>query len=95
MYLSIRSQTPAVKTSENHPAPIYFFGLNIYFCFNMPKPLDPQTKKHLAARVKYYKEMGIHDFYRQPVEPSVELALQPVAETTPEKDPKFRRRCRL
>src|SRR4249920_2805581 len=47
----------------------------------MPKPLDPQTRKHLAARVKYYKEMGIHDFYRQPIDPSVELALQPVAET--------------
>jgi DNA polymerase len=53
----------------------------------MPKPLDPQTKKHLAARVKYYKEMGIHDFYRQPIDPSVELALQPVAESTPEKVP--------
>jgi uracil-DNA glycosylase len=48
----------------------------------MPKPLDPQTKKHLAARVKYYKEMGIHDFYRQPIDPSVEPALQPVPETT-------------
>jgi len=47
----------------------------------MPKPLDPQTKKHLAARVKYYKEMGIHDFYRQPIDPSVELAVQPVTET--------------
>jgi uracil-DNA glycosylase family 4 len=43
----------------------------------MPKPLDPQTKKHLAARVKYYKEMGIHDFYRQAIDPNVELALQP------------------
>jgi uracil-DNA glycosylase len=51
----------------------------------MPKPLDPQIKKHLAARVKYYKEMGIHDFYRQPVDPSVELALQAVAENEPEK----------
>lgn len=49
----------------------------------MPKPLDPQTKKHLAARVKYYKEMGIYDFYRRPVEEGVELALQPVAETVP------------
>ena len=49
----------------------------------MPKPLDPQTKKQLAARVKYYKEMGIHDFYRQPIDPSVELALQPVAEDMP------------
>lgn len=53
----------------------------------MPKPLDPQTKKHLAARVKYYKEMGIHDFYRQPVDPSVELVLEPIAESTPEKVP--------
>jgi DNA polymerase len=49
----------------------------------MPKSLDPETKKQLAARVKYYKEMGIHDFYRQPIDPSVELALQPVAESAP------------
>ncbi|HSK43238.1 MAG TPA: uracil-DNA glycosylase [Candidatus Binatia bacterium] len=53
----------------------------------MPKPLDPQTKKQLAARVKYYKEMGIHDFYRQPIDPNVELGLQPGAESTPEKVP--------
>jgi uracil-DNA glycosylase len=46
----------------------------------MPKPLDPQTKKQLAARVKYYKEMGIHDFYRQPIDPSIELVVPPVAE---------------
>jgi DNA polymerase len=45
----------------------------------MPKPLDPQTQKHLASRVKYYKEMGIHDFYRRPVEEGAELAL-PVAD---------------
>jgi uracil-DNA glycosylase len=51
----------------------------------MPKSLDPQTKQHLAARVKYYKEMGIHDFYRQPIDPNVEQVLQPVAESTPEK----------
>jgi uracil-DNA glycosylase family 4 len=49
----------------------------------MPKPLDPQTKKHLAARVKYYKEMGIYDFYRRPVEEGIELALQPAAEAIP------------
>lgn len=33
----------------------------------MPKPLDPSTKKQLAARVNYYREMGVHDFYRRPV----------------------------
>jgi DNA polymerase len=49
----------------------------------MPKALDPQTKKHLAARVKYYKEMGIYDFYRRPVEEGAELALQSVAESEP------------
>lgn len=33
----------------------------------MPKSLDPVTKQQLAARVNYYREMGIHDFYRRPV----------------------------
>jgi len=32
----------------------------------MPKPLDPAIKKQLAARVDYYREMGIYDFYRWP-----------------------------
>src|ERR1051326_6752056 len=34
----------------------------------MPKPLDDTTKKQLAAHVNYYREMGIYDFYRRPVE---------------------------
>lgn len=33
----------------------------------MSKPLDDATKKQLAARVNYYREMGIHDFYRRSV----------------------------
>jgi len=33
----------------------------------MPRNLDPETKKHLAARVNYYREMGIYDFYRRPI----------------------------
>jgi DNA polymerase len=37
----------------------------------MPKPLDAETKKQLIARVNYYRELGIHDFYRQPVPESV------------------------
>ena len=53
----------------------------------MPKPLDPQTKKHLASRVNYYREMGIHDFYRRPVEEGTELALTPAAEDMPMKTP--------
>ena len=34
----------------------------------MPKSLDDATKKQLAARVNFYREMGIYDFYRRPVE---------------------------
>src|SRR5690349_982583 len=49
----------------------------------MSKSLDPETKKQLASRVKYYKEMGIHDFYRRPVEEGAELALQPVTDDPP------------
>ena len=37
----------------------------------MPKPLDPETRKQLAARVNYYREMGIYDFYRRPAKESV------------------------
>ena len=36
----------------------------------MPKGLDPTAKKHLIARVNYYRDMGIHDFYRRPVSES-------------------------
>jgi uracil-DNA glycosylase family 4 len=53
----------------------------------MPKPLDPQTKKQLVARVKYYKEMGIYDFYRRPVEEGAEVVLQPVGENPPVNTP--------
>jgi uracil-DNA glycosylase family 4 len=78
----IRSPAPLQRQAKI-AAPIYFFDLNIYFCCNMPKPLDPQTKKHLAARVNYYREMGIHDFYRRPVEEGAELALHIVADDVP------------
>jgi uracil-DNA glycosylase len=42
----------------------------------MPKQLDPAMKKALAARLNYYREMGIYDFYRRPVEEGApEIAL--------------------
>src|ERR1700685_616067 len=33
----------------------------------MPRMLDPEVRRALAARIRYYNEMGIYDFYRQPV----------------------------
>src|SRR5437899_12325700 len=41
----------------------------------MPKPLDPATKEQLIARVNYYREMGIHDFYRRPAASSAEAEI--------------------
>jgi DNA polymerase len=33
----------------------------------MPSTLDPELRSALAARIRYYNEMGIYDFYRRPV----------------------------
>jgi DNA polymerase len=32
----------------------------------MPRTLDPKLRRALAARIRYYNEMGIYDFYRRP-----------------------------
>jgi uracil-DNA glycosylase family 4 len=56
------------KDKQKSACPIYFPRLTIYFACSMPKPLDEATKKQLAARVNYYREMGIYDFYRRNVE---------------------------
>jgi uracil-DNA glycosylase len=31
----------------------------------MPRILDPELRRALAARIRYYNEMGIYDFYRR------------------------------
>src|SRR5438445_8389903 len=33
----------------------------------MSSTLDPNLRRALADRVRYYKELGIYDFYRQPL----------------------------
>ena len=33
----------------------------------MPHALDPELRRALSARIRYYNEMGIYDFYRRPV----------------------------
>ena len=46
----------------------------------MPEKSDTEAGRQIAARVEYYRDMGIYDFYRQPVEaipqagPSPEMA---------------------
>jgi uracil-DNA glycosylase len=40
----------------------------------MPTALDPQLKLALAERIRYYNELGIHDFYRR--EAAVQIQLE-------------------
>ena len=51
----------------------------------MPKPIDPALQQQLAARVNYYREMGIYDFYRRPVDESLELEAVTASEPMPAK----------
>ena len=34
--------------------------------------LDPQLKRSLAERVRFYHELGIYDFYRRPINPELQ-----------------------
>ena len=36
----------------------------------MPEAPDPQLRKAIADRIRYYHDLGIYDFYRRPVEKS-------------------------
>ncbi len=42
----------------------------------MPRTLDPQLKRVLAERIRYYNELGIYDFYRRMPSEAVTL-IQP------------------
>ena len=51
----------------------------------MPVVLDPQLKRALAERVRFYNELGIYDFYRrEPAEPNLsEIQPEQREEMTP------------
>ncbi len=39
----------------------------------MARVLDPQLKRALAERIRYYNELGIHDFYRRDISDEISL----------------------
>jgi len=41
----------------------------------MPRVLDPELRSALVARIRYYNEMGIYDFYRRPLPAEVSISL--------------------
>src|ERR1039458_7736565 len=47
--------------------PLCLCGEKLLFLSAMPRTLDPELRRALAARIRYYNEMGIYDFYRQPL----------------------------
>lgn len=49
----------------------------------MAPNLDPETQKQLIARVNYYREMGIYDFYRRPVEEGMPVLMEEAAGAEP------------
>ncbi|HYU48254.1 MAG TPA: uracil-DNA glycosylase [Terriglobales bacterium] len=44
----------------------------------MPRTLDLELRRALAARIHYYNEMGIYDFYRRPVTTPEGVPIAPV-----------------
>src|SRR5580692_3843475 len=55
----------------------------------MPHTLDPELRRALTARIRYYNEMGIYDFYRRalPVEVSISMRQEEVINLEHTPDP--------
>ncbi|HUD12050.1 MAG TPA: uracil-DNA glycosylase [Terracidiphilus sp.] len=50
----------------------------------MARPFDPATREALLARVRFYRDLGLTEFYRRPVDPAL-LAAGPIETlSTPE-----------
>src|SRR5579884_3931505 len=52
------------------PAPLAAVAGQGWQEFLMARPLDPETRGQLQARVQYYRDLGIYDFYRRETIPS-------------------------
>ena len=46
----------------------------------LAQPLDPQTREALLARVRFYRDLGMTEFYRRPVDPALLATLAAAAE---------------
>jgi len=46
----------------------------------MPRTIDPDLKRAIAERIRYYNQLGIYDFYRRPVERAGGSELLPTPE---------------
>lgn len=56
----------------NINSPHYIYNPN-----PMPSTLDPQLRRALAERIRYYNELGIYDFYRRELPVTTQLQPEP------------------
>jgi DNA polymerase len=47
-------------------------------------PFDAATREALAARIRFYRELGLTEFYRRPVDPALLVRLEAAAVESPE-----------
>src|SRR5579864_4034191 len=70
--MSKKSPRPPVFACTRAGRFSVYFALPPFYRGSMPSKLDPALEKQLIARVNYYRDMGIEDFYRQPVAEAAE-----------------------
>jgi DNA polymerase len=46
---------------------ITIYAIRSVYNFEMP-PIDPKLRRAISDRIRYYNDLGIYDFYRQPVQ---------------------------
>jgi DNA polymerase len=46
----------------------------------LPRAFDPATREALLARVRFYRELGLTEFYRRPVDPALLAQLESVSD---------------
>ncbi len=49
----------------------------------MPRPLDTATQQALAARLRFYRDLGLTEFYRRPFDPALFQSLTGTTEEEP------------
>ena len=56
----------------------------------MAQPFDPATREALVARVRFYRELGLTEFYRRPIDPALLVQIEAEASISQETRPEAR-----
>jgi Trp operon repressor len=56
----------------------------------LAQPFDPATREALVARVRFYRELGLTEFYRRPIDPALLVQIETEASISQETRPEAR-----